>query len=230
MEKPAKILVLEDDFINRRYLEKLLVDLGHEVIVSVDNVKDAVKGVENNEIDIALLDINLGDEMENGIEFGEYLRSQTDVPFIYLTAYSTDSILADAIKTNPASYLTKPFSETQLGIAIRLATVRERRKKNVITVKDDNNFFVQKELTDVLFFESQKNYFLVHCIDKTYRLRSTMKDLLVLVKGKQFIQTHRGFIVNTQKVNRFNKTMLEINDIEIPISKNFQKAVFDELS
>lgn len=232
MDISAKILVLEDDFINRRYLEKSLSEIGHEVTISTDNVKDAIAGVENTNIDLALLDINLGADMETGVEFGDYLRNNTNIPFIYLTAYSTEEIVKEAIDTNPSAYLTKPFNKTQLGIAIKLATANQEKRiaKDVITVKDENNFFVHLKIEDISFFESQKNYFFVHFKNETYRLRSTIKDLLSNLENHNFIQTHRAFIVNIDKIDRFNKNVISVEDREIPISKNFQRTVFDKLS
>ena len=62
-----KILILEDDFINRRLIKKTILDSGYEVAESVGNVKDAVKCIEQRKIDLAILDINLGKNPLNSI-------------------------------------------------------------------------------------------------------------------------------------------------------------------
>jgi DNA-binding LytR/AlgR family response regulator len=45
-----------------------------------------------------------------------------------------------------------------------------------------------------------------------------------------FIRIHRSFIVNTDKIENFNREQLEITDTCLPISRTYRKAVWKFLS
>jgi CheY-like chemotaxis protein len=56
----------------------------------------------------------------DGIEVGEFLSSNTKIPFIYLTCHTEDSILKRAKNTGSKGYVNKPFSDDDLRVAIEL--------------------------------------------------------------------------------------------------------------
>jgi len=62
----------------------------------------------------------------NGIEAAEEIRARMDVPLIYLTAYSDDATLEQAKRTEPDSYLIKPFEERELYSNIEMALYKHK--------------------------------------------------------------------------------------------------------
>ena len=120
MGKALKILLVEDEFMTRRLLKKKLAELGHTVVGDVNNVDDAMNVLETEQVDLAILDINLGEDSKDGIWLGEYIRFNEQIPFVYLTAYETTDIVDRAINTQPHAYLTKPFSELSLKTTLAI--------------------------------------------------------------------------------------------------------------
>ena len=116
----ARIFFIEDDEIVAKVIEWRLNNLGYSVCGSAKNGVDAIALIKEKEPDLVLLDIELEGSMD-GIEVGEFLSSQTTIPFIYLTAHTEDSILKRAKNTGSKGYVKKPFSDDDLRVAIELA-------------------------------------------------------------------------------------------------------------
>ena len=119
MEK-ARILVVEDESVIAMDIERNLQDLGYEVTARVGTGEQAISRVEGGNIDLVLMDIMLGTEMD-GIEAAEQIRSRFKVPVVFLTAFANDEILARAKITGPHGYILKPFDQTDLKIAVEIA-------------------------------------------------------------------------------------------------------------
>lgn len=110
-----KVLVLEDELIIAFALEDMLTDLGAGVVMS-SSLEEAYAGLRDNEIALAVLDVNV-----NGIKsypFAEELLSR-DVPIIFATGYG-DAEHPPHFAGAPT--LTKPYSRQQLSAAIAALT------------------------------------------------------------------------------------------------------------
>ncbi len=116
----ARILVVEDESVIAMDIERNLQDLGYEVTARVGTGEQAISRVEGGNIDLVLMDIMLGTEMD-GIEAAEQIRSRFKVPVVFLTAFANDEILARAKITGPHGYILKPFDQTDLKIAVEIA-------------------------------------------------------------------------------------------------------------
>ena len=95
------------------------------VTTVVSNGEDALVQAERDMPDLVLMDIKLEGEMD-GIDTAIYLRSQLDIPVIYLTAHSDDALLERAKRSHPLGYLVKPYKERDLYSAIEMALFKDR--------------------------------------------------------------------------------------------------------
>jgi CheY-like chemotaxis protein len=118
--KGTKIFFVEDDEIIANLIEWRLNKLGYSVCGSAKNGVDAIPLIKEKKPDLIILDIELKGSMD-GIEVGEFLSSNTTIPFIFLTAHTEDSILKRAKNTGSKGYVKKPFSDDDLRVAIELA-------------------------------------------------------------------------------------------------------------
>jgi DNA-binding LytR/AlgR family response regulator len=224
MASCLKILILEDDFINRRLIKKTIEDSGYEVAESVDCVEDAIKCIEQKQIDLAILDINLGKNQANGISFGKYLKENTNTPFIYLTAYGTKDIINSAVETAPSSYLTKPFNTPDLLAAIELAIINnvQHTTPKEILIKV-NGLFVPICLDLITYIESQGNYLTVFTEKESFTTRLTIKKIIEQLPNDTFLQIHRAYVVNKNHISSFNKELVTIGNTSITITKKYAK-------
>lgn len=123
MNRPSRILVVEDESIVAFNLQQRLAQLGYDVPAIAVSGEECMEMFSQTQPDLVLMDIHIEGDMD-GIETATRLNQDTSVPVIYLTAYSEDSTLERARKTRPYGYLIKPFSERELHATIQMALER----------------------------------------------------------------------------------------------------------
>jgi CheY-like chemotaxis protein len=126
MEK-AKILVVEDEAIVAMDIAGTLRKLGHEVTGTVPSGSQAIASLQQQRPDVILMDIGLKGDMD-GIQTAAQIRSQNRIPVIFLTAFVDEKTLDRAKETVPSGYLTKPFEENDLRIAIEVGLYRAKQE------------------------------------------------------------------------------------------------------
>lgn len=138
-----KIIVVEDERVVARDIEKRLKKLGYVVPASVASGEEAIEQVAELRPDLVLMDIRLKGQMD-GIEAAEHIRTDFDIPVVYLTAYADESTLQRAKVTEPFGYVVKPFDERDLQVAIEIA-LRRRLSEKAIRVALEK----EKELSEL---------------------------------------------------------------------------------
>jgi len=93
------ILLVEDDFLNRRMAKKLLEK--EYIIKEAPDAEKANEILTHSTVHLVLLDIHLGQDQKDGIWLGQKLKEVYDIPFIYLTAFADNDIAKRAIATKP---------------------------------------------------------------------------------------------------------------------------------
>jgi signal transduction histidine kinase len=116
----AKIMVVEDESIVAKDLELTLTRLGYIVPATASSAADALSKASKHRPDLVLMDIHLQGEID-GIAVARRLRSEMNIPVIYLTAYADDDTVARARETEPFGYLLKPFNERELRSMLEVA-------------------------------------------------------------------------------------------------------------
>lgn len=125
----AKVLIVEDDSIIAKDIEKTLLDLKCKVSDIVDNAEDVFKSIEKNEPNIIIMDITLIGDL-NGIDIIEKLYKTRYIPVVYVTASDEDDVMDRAIKTDPIGYVVKPWRRSDLKSVIKLALYKlDQRNK-----------------------------------------------------------------------------------------------------
>jgi len=102
--------------------------LGYQVPALETTGHAAVKKAEELQPDLILMDIKLPGNMD-GIEAADKIRSNLDIPVVYLTAYADEEILARAKITEPFGYILKPFGIKELHSNIEIALYKYRTDK-----------------------------------------------------------------------------------------------------
>ena len=82
-------MVVEDEALVAMILGNSLVELGYSVVGPFSRATDAMAAVRNEEVDAAILDINLGGELVYPVA---HLLSDQRVPFMFITGYGAESI------------------------------------------------------------------------------------------------------------------------------------------
>jgi DNA-binding NarL/FixJ family response regulator len=127
----ASILVVEDEWITARDIQQTLSAQGYRVTAIASSAKAALASIEADRPDLALVDIRI-EGPADGVELAEEVGRRWGLPVVYLTAHS-DRETVDRLKaTGPLGFVSKPFGEGQLLVAIEVAlqnAARERERR-----------------------------------------------------------------------------------------------------
>lgn len=105
------ILVVDDNLEIREIIKILLTGEGYQVTEAADG-NDAWKKLEDGSYDLIILDIMMPGI--NGFETCVGIRSQSNVPVLFLSARTTDSDKLLGFSSGGDDYLEKPFSYPEL--------------------------------------------------------------------------------------------------------------------
>lgn len=133
-----RILIVEDESIVAEDIQRSLENMGYSILSIVSSGEEAIEKVKENEPDLILMDIMLDGEID-GIEAADMIRSFSNIPIIFLTAYSDEKILERAKITEPFGYIIKPFKERELQINIEIALYKSEMEKRL---KDSQHWLV----------------------------------------------------------------------------------------
>jgi len=109
-----RVLVAEDELIIAGLIARLLRRLECTVIGPVNGLAEALQAIRTNEIDVALLDVQLGDEDVYPAAKELKLRN---IPFVLTTGHGNLDGSQPLLREAPR--LTKPFNEQQLVHILR---------------------------------------------------------------------------------------------------------------
>jgi CheY-like chemotaxis protein len=121
----VQVLVVEDESTIAITIEDTLKSFGYSVPAIVCSGEQAIQKVAEMQLDLVLMDIRLEGIMD-GVEAAEQIRSDFNIPVVYLTAYMDDSTVQRAMITEPFGFILKPFEPRELHIAIELALYKHR--------------------------------------------------------------------------------------------------------
>lgn len=116
-----KILVVDDDLAVLATIGLGLRKAGYQVL-QVDSGVLAIQLCRREKPDLAILDISMPGM--DGIEVARVLRNDTATPFIFLSAYSDDSLVKSAVEAGALGYLIKPVEVACIVPAIEVALKR----------------------------------------------------------------------------------------------------------
>lgn len=137
-----RILIVDDEKTLRHFLSLHLQEQGYNVSEAADG-KTALKLIDENSFDVALVDLRLTDM--NGLDIVRYLRRVApNTGTIILTAYGTLDSAIEALRQGAHDYLTKPFNTSDLlasvadGIASQSAKPPENQpsQDTLLEIKD----------------------------------------------------------------------------------------------
>ena len=116
-EHKARVLIAEDEAIERVDLHELLVSLGYQVAGEASDGASAVNLARELKPDIVIMDIEMP-EMD-GIDAAKILWDEKIAPVLLLTAYSQRELVERARDAGVMGYLVKPFRESEVPPRLR---------------------------------------------------------------------------------------------------------------
>lgn len=120
MIEKAKILIVEDESLVALDIKTSSEEYDYTVIGIAKDCATTLVKLRELTPDLILMDINLKKSID-GIETVIHIQEKYNIPVIYLTAYTDETTIQRAIKTDPLGYIVKPFKPEELNATIKLA-------------------------------------------------------------------------------------------------------------
>ncbi len=126
----VRILVVEDESVVAKDIQWSLKSLGYTICGWASSGEEALEKVEALKPDLVLMDIVLKGGVD-GVEAAEHIRTNFDIPVVYLTAYADEHTLQRAKVTEPFGYILKPFEERELHTTIEVALYKHKTERRI---------------------------------------------------------------------------------------------------
>jgi response regulator NasT len=117
-----RIVIAEDESVNRVDLEEELQQQGYEVVGAAADGEAAINLTRELRPDVVLMDIKM--PKMDGISAAETLTREKLAPVLLFTAYSDDDLIERARAAGVVHFVTKPWREKDLKPAIEIALSR----------------------------------------------------------------------------------------------------------
>lgn len=188
------ILIIEDDILVAENTAYILNQAGYNSIHIADNLTDVIKFQKKNKIALIISDINLHG-VNNGPNIIKELQNNIQIPVIYLTAYSEEQIVNDALSTNPIAFVLKPFTDRQLLVAVQIAfkQIEEYHKPGAIDKPTPREIQVieliakglsNKEISEFFFLSEHTVKAHRRNLIRKYQLRSSSELIAMSIRLK----------------------------------------------
>lgn len=120
----SKVLIAEDEERMRRLLGMLLGNKGHELILCADG-EEAIGKFGESQPDLVITDLRL--PKVGGLDVIRHIQGNApEIPILVITAYGSIESAVEAMQLGACDYITKPFEEARIHLAIEKALERGR--------------------------------------------------------------------------------------------------------
>lgn len=228
-----KILIIEDVILTALSLRNALEKYGYEITSIAKNLGEARESIEENEPDVAVVDIMLEGSPENGVEIVRELLSVRRIPIIYLTANSEIEQFQLAQTTYPAAYLVKPYKVSDVVFNIELAYHNFASNGPVISPPKNlmlptNGGLELVEISEIAYLRAGGAYTDVVMVNNIRYLVSVgIGQLEQYFRKPAFLRVSRSFVVNIDHIIRIKdgELMVKGHDIKIPVGDAVRKEL-----
>ncbi|MEP0367454.1 MAG: response regulator transcription factor [Cyclobacteriaceae bacterium] len=226
MKSKIKVIVVEDNPITSMDLNEILNCHGFEILGAYASAEEAASDLLSITPDVLLVDIKLKGDM-SGIDLAEQFASQ--VPIVFLTSNSDKDTVREALKTLPASFLTKPFDQKEVLIALELAYNKFVEKKNANPAMEfpfvflkSGQVFDKVAHEDITLVKADGSYSKVCTHEKEYLVSANLNQITQKLNSDTFMRVHRSYLINIHKVDSLDQDYVFIGGEPIPVGRTFK--------
>jgi DNA-binding NarL/FixJ family response regulator len=220
-ERTCRILVVEDEAVIALRLQKRLKEMGYDVPDIAYTGDDAVEKAGRLKPDLVLMDIMIPGKMD-GIEAAKIVKTEFDIPVIFLTAFSEDKIIENAKQAEPFAYLLKPFQDREIKAAIEVALHKKEMEEKLRKAHIELEERVKERTAEL-----NNALKIIKRSEKELRQRKSALERL----NKELLDTNQALSVlasniDKEKDNMEKRISQEVTAKIMPIIKGLQKDTY----
>jgi len=233
-----KIFIVEDEVFQLEDLQIILEELGHDCVGHDDDPFMAQEKIGELLPDAVLMDIHLH-QRKAGIKLAARIKSLYQIPIIFTTTDQSDETMAEALATEPVTFLTKPINPGDLKAALLMAQNYSKLSSNTASIEDDLFIkhlekLVKVPMGDILYvFSDTKNYCSLITLDgQKYTFRNSVSGFLKLLDGQHFIQVHRSHVINLNQLKSYHEAnqTVQLSSFEVPVGRTYKQELFKRMN
>ncbi len=223
-------VIVDDSTIQRLSIVKLVENNPSlNLIAEFSSALECEKGLKKHQVDLIFLDIEMPGL--TGFELLDILNNKPQIIFITgKTEYAFKAFNYDA-----TDYLHKPITKERFNTAVEKSIKQHKLKLGVY--ENDGEYFIIKSdhkkhqvyFKDIKWIEAHGDYVKLVTEDNSLLVLSTMKSFEAELPDDIFLRTHKSYLVNLAKIDRFSSTKIEIGEYEMPLSRNKKKHLAEAL-
>ncbi|MBF0449730.1 MAG: response regulator [Candidatus Magnetomorum sp.] len=186
INRNVKILLAEDDYLNRKFIIYFLEKSGYNVDYATNGL-EVLTALEDNTFDIILMDIHM--PQMDGIETTMKIRQSESKPFQYipiiaLTAHALSIAKEKVFSSGMNDFVSKPVNLDELLIKIDTLLANQGGVKNIqpcidttsetSSYKEDIQLFIDTTMSDMEFLKETLQSFPIDVDERLGRLESAI--------------------------------------------------------
>ena len=221
-----KCIITDDEPIARKGLQNYVERIDFLELVGV--CEDAIQlnnQLKSQQADLLFLDIEM--PYMTGIEL---LNSLSNPPQVIITsAYAEYAIKGYDLEVS--DYLLKPISFDRFLKAVN--KVYDQLISSQTPVVQDY-LFVKTSLklekirfNDMRFIEGVENYVAIYTSDGKIITHTTLRTILQKLPPERFVQVHKSYLVNIDKIDSIEGNLLGIGKNKIPLSRTYKETALE---
>ncbi|MCM1261382.1 MAG: LytTR family DNA-binding domain-containing protein [Butyrivibrio sp.] len=226
-----RIAVCDDDEAQRLLLQKYTKEWAHENKLSVE-MKLFADGEsfwfaweDDSDYDLLIFDIEM--RRLSGMELAANIRNNNeDIQILFVTGY--DSYMAQGFEVAALHYLLKPLQKEKF-----FAVLDKFNKNRMKSEKEEKLLFrsvygpLSLPVSKIWYIEARSHQCILYTEDESHILCVAIGELATsLCSRREFVRSHRSYIVNMQHVSAIVKPELILDDKRrIPVSRSAEKDV-----
>ena len=149
-------MIVEDEILVAKDIRRFLQSLDYAVTGIASSGDEAIFLAHETRPELILMDIRLKGEMD-GIAAARYIRSQRDIPIVYLTAQWDKTTRERAKSTGAYGYVLKPWVERELEIAVEMALAIHSKELEVKASEERMRLIFENALDAVVTMDAAGN-------------------------------------------------------------------------
>jgi two-component system chemotaxis response regulator CheY len=113
----ARIMVVDDSVFMQSLIKSIIEKLGHEVVGTAKNGKEAIDQYIKSSSDLVFMDVTM-EEMSGISALEEIMKLDKDARIVMCSAMGQQVIIKEAIKKGAKDFITKPFQPDEIKLCI----------------------------------------------------------------------------------------------------------------
>lgn len=236
MSNKVTCIIVDDEPVAREIIASFVAKINDlELVATCKNVSEAFTVLQNETIQLIFLDINMPEI--SGLSLAKSIQHKSQV--IFTTAYR--EYAAEGFDLQAVDYLLKPISFDRFLKAVQkyfdLHVSKETVKEEVQSSEKETSIFVRSDrkmvkvrFNEIRYVESLSDYVKIFTNEETIVTRETISNIESKLPSKEFLRTHRSYIVSMNKINSFTNEFVELDKKAIPISRSYKENVLQKLA